>query len=223
MGRPKGSKNKPKPRKPRTPEEISATNRANKVNNLRLKKYTPKKYVGEQDPTFDYLADIYSPRAVIDPEIKLGAVQAYMVTGDVIKASKLSGVSHQTIYDWKNKSEWWPIVLSKLRKEKQDELDAKFTELIHKALDRVEDRIINGDEVITKDGDSRRKLMGGRDLTTSLAILYDKRALVRGDPTSMSGKVDITSQLDSLKQEFAAMAREELEKSLVKDITPKEV
>lgn len=216
MPRPLGSKNKTQK------ERLAEISRKNGRKTPKIKRTPnpklPKKYLPKEDPTYDYLADIYSTHAKIAPEIKLQALHAYLMTGTLIGAEKLSGISHQTLSEWKNKSEWWPIVLAKLKKEKQEELDAKFTQLIDKALDQVEDRILNGDEAISRDGEKIRKRMSGRDLTTSLAIIYDKRAMVRGDPTSISGKADIKGQLDDLRTEFARMAREELNKTVIKDI-----
>lgn len=170
----------------------------------------------------DLLADIYSPRANIPPEIKLAAVNAYMLTGTTRGAERLSGVSHQTISEWKNKSQWWTPVLAKVKKDKQEELDARITKILDKALGKFEERLELGDEVITKDGDRAHKQMGGRDVATSFAILYDKRAMLRGDPTSISAKADQKTLLEDLKSEFAAMAKEALDGTVVKDVTPKD-
>lgn len=152
------------------------------------------------------LNELYAPNGKYTPEEKLYAVVCYMVEGNSIKASKRCGVPPDTIRWWKNESSWWNDAMREARRQYQDMLDARLTSIIHKATDEFEDRLINGDEVITKGGGLAKKKMGGRDVATSMAILYDKRALLRGDPTSNPGKGS-SNQLDALAQKFEAFAR----------------
>ena len=154
----------------------------------------------------DMLADIYDPRARIAPEVKIHAAACFMMTGTVNGAERLSGIDHRTISDWKNNSEWWPTVLQKVRKEKQDELDAKLTALIHTSTDALEDRLENGVEVLTKDG-FKKQSMSARDIINAISTLYDKRAMLRGDPTSITQKTTSSDVLNELKATFAEAGR----------------
>ena len=165
----------------------------------------------------DMLADIYDPRAMIAPEMKIQAAACFMMTGTVNGAERLSGIDHRTISDWKNNSEWWPTVLQKVRKEKQDELDAKLTSLIHLSTDALEDRLANGEEVITKDG-FQLKQLNARDIINSISTLYDKRAMLRGDPTSISRQTTSSDVVNDLRQEFAKIAERAAEKKLATKI-----
>lgn len=206
-------------RKPLTKEERSEINRKNalKANKLPRNKVHPKADPLPDIPNneYDMLADIYSPKARYEPEIKIAAVAAFVATGTVRGTARATGLSKQCISEWKNKSQWWPGVYQKIKKDKQEELDARLTTLIHKAFDEMEDRLINGDEVITKDGDKERKKISARDLSMVGGIMYDKRAMLRGDPTSISAKASPQEILSSLKEELTAIAKAELNKTVV--------
>ena len=186
-------------------------------------KYHESAYEKSEPMVIDYAvedmyADIYDPRAKIAPELKIHAAAAFFATGTVDGASRLTGLNHQTISEWKNKSEWWDPVLSKLKKEKNDELDATVTDLIHKTTTELNDRIING-EVQMHQGvpTGHLKPMTGRDLAATLNTLYDKRTMMRGEPTSISGKADQSTIIDSLKEQFEKMAKAHLSAKVVSE------
>jgi hypothetical protein len=89
----------------------------------------------------------------------------------------------------------------------QDQLDAELTGIISKATSEIVDRLENGDEVLDKNGNTRRKKLSSRDLTMVLAILFDKRALIRGDPTSRTEKITSEATLDKMITKFEDLAR----------------
>ena len=64
--------------------------------------------------------------------------------------------------------------------------------------------------------------MSGEELAWVMGISYDKRALLRGDPTSRTEKVDTQQQMADLRKEFGAMAREHLDSTVIKNITREE-
>lgn len=165
----------------------------------------------------DLHADIYDPRAKIAPELKIHAAYCFMEFGTVTAASKACGISHQLLSEWKSKALWWTPVLMKIRKAKQDELDSMFTGMITKTATQLLDRIEHGEEVVTKDGIVLKQLTG-RDLASILNTLYDKRSMLRGDPTSISAKTTSQDVLQDLRKEFAAIAEGVLEKKVVHEI-----
>ena len=165
--------------------------------------------------THDMMADIYSPRAKVAPELKIQTVSCYFLTGNVRATSKMTGLNHQLISTWKNHALWWSPVLAKIRKEKNDELDARLTELIHSSTEELKDRLVNGDTVLDKRGDLIRKPMSGRDVSHALNTLYDKRTMLRGDPTTITAKIDHNKLLDELRDEFKQMAESAYNKKVV--------
>jgi hypothetical protein len=82
----------------------------------------------------------------------------------------------------------WVDILDQAKRERQAELDAKFTKIIHKATDEIMDRLDNGDEVLTKNGEIRRKRIAGREAAWIVGVITDKRAVIRGLPTNITTK-----------------------------------
>jgi len=207
------------PKDSRSPEERAEQNR---INGAKATKKNKQLVYPESDPypietsLADLEADIYDPRAKVDPELKIHAAMSFLMTGTVKDTARITGLDHRLISEWKNKSQWWPTVLEKLRKEKQDELDAKMTDVIHKGIVAIKDRIDNGEEVITKDGIVKRQL-GGRDLSTILSSLFDKRAALRGDPSNITRRENASDIMGSLREEFSKIAEDALDKKVVSD------
>ena len=170
----------------------------------------------------DMYADIYDARAKVAPELKIQAVVCYMLTGTTKGVARMTGISHQTISEWKNKSQWWPLVLMKVKKDKQEELDAEITVLLHNSTAQLKDRLENGDEILMKDGggasasvESFQKKLSGRDIANIINTLYDKRAMLRGDPTSISAKATSGDVLEELKSTFEKIAKTAYEQKVI--------
>ncbi len=197
--------------------DIARANGAAPKPELVYQKAPVQKYV--EPNSFD-ISELYSSRARYSAEQKLQAVTAYVMTGTVRGATHLTGLKHQLISDWKNNSTWWPEAYAQTKKMKQEEADGVMTSIIHLAANETLDRILHGDEIVTKDGDVVRRKMGGKELATTMAITFDKRALIRGEPTSRSEKVDTASTMEHLKEEFAKMAKDALTSTVI-DVTPK--
>lgn len=153
------------------------------------------------------LKDLYAANGSYTPEEKIEAVMAYMVTGTSRKASKICNIPEGTIRWWKSQAMWWEDVMRECRKKKQDELDAAFTNVIHIAVEALEDRVRNGNTVLTKDGGRVQVPMQGKEIAVSLAVIFDKRQLLRGDPTQKVERVTEKDRLDNLQRKFEEIAR----------------
>lgn len=136
------------------------------------------------------------------PQDKLRAALAYLISGNSIDASKNCGIPDKTIRDWTRET-WWADYIAEARKEKNDELDAAFTSIMHKAVGEVQDRIENGDEVLEpKTGTKHRRKVSARDATLIAAVLTDKRAILRGEPTRISKTVSEKDRLKDLAKDL---------------------
>lgn len=184
--------------------------KAQTVTKTELKEVLP----GKQDGLDIELRDLYAANGKYTPEQKIETVMAYMVTGTSRKASKLCNVPENTIRWWKSQSSWWQEVMAECRRKKQDELDATFSRIIELGTDGVEDRLINGNTVIDKDGNQYQVPMSGKDIGWILGVIFDKRQLLRGDPTSRVEKVTEQGRLDRLMEHFETMARKVNEKDI---------
>ena len=140
---------------------------------------------------------------------KLYAMCAWLVFGNNSKASQHSGIPAGTISGFK-KQEWWNTILDEIRKDKQGELDIALTGVIHKAADVMADRLENGDMKPLKNKDGEFQYVShpvtARDAAQVAALMSDRRALMRGDPTS---RIERSTQdtLNDLSEQFKKFAK----------------
>ena len=91
-----------------------------------------------------------------------------------------------------------------IRYEHQRKLDAKMTTLLEKALTQLEDRLDNGD-VNPKTGE--RIPISGAQIASITGTIYDKRALVRGEPTSRVERTSVDQKLNKLAERFEEIGK----------------
>ena len=140
---------------------------------------------------------------VYTPEDKVQCCTLYFMQGSFKKVSKDTGIKWTTVAEWARNSTWWDEVTNKLRREKQDELDAMMTNFLHEAQHQALDRVREGDFKMTSSGELKRVPMSGRDLALTSAAFFDKRALIRGDATSISRRKDPLGDIASKLEQFA--------------------
>jgi hypothetical protein len=142
------------------------------------------------------------------PEIKIQAAVNYMIVGSFDKAGKMMGITGSTIANWAKNSEWWPAVTAQIRKERGDELDVCLTGVIHDGVATVADRLTGGDILFDKKtGEFYRQPIKGRDAAVITSIMFEKRALLRGDPTSRIEKISTEERLSKIQKEFKKFSK----------------
>jgi len=144
------------------------------------------------------------------------AIGAFVVLGNFKAAGRHTGIPNRTILDW-SKRDWWLKEIAIVRAEKSEELDAQVSNSISKALKSVDNRLEQGDAYILKDGGIGYKPVSARDSATVFGIMYDKRALMRNMPTSITQSTD-SAKLLKLQESFEALANKkikEIEASVV--------
>ena len=126
-------------------------------------------------------------RGKYHPEQKVGIVTSWVTGASLKEAARHFDVPFATVRDWKYQSAWWMDTVDKVRKDHNEDLDTYMTGVMDKATKAVVDRIEYGDyKYDTKTGDTVRVPMAGRDLAVVTAIYTEKRALLRGEATSIS-------------------------------------
>ncbi len=134
-------------------------------------------------------------------DLRIAACAAYMVEGDSKRVSRLTGVPARTIRDW-TKQEWWNEIMEELRARYQELLDAKLTAIMDMAVSAVLNRLENGDEVLDRDsGTVTRRMVSAKEAAIIFAVFFDKRAMLRGQPTRRVESVN----LDTLRAQFSAV------------------
>ncbi len=107
----------------------------------------------------------------------------YESGGDVPLAAAMCGLTVKEAYELVRKPGMQEVA-GMVRSLENMTLDAGLTRTLNKALDKLQDRIDNGDVKINiSTGQVFRQPMSGKDTAIAMAILYDKRQLLRQLPT----------------------------------------
>jgi hypothetical protein len=153
------------------------------------------------------LASLYHPLSKYTPEQKMRVVAEMLIWEDSLKVEKLTGVNAATIRWWKTQAVWWPAAVDHCRRNKNDELDAVMTRVMHKAMSNVEDIIENGEDVVTKTGQIVKKMPGLQHQVMAAAILQDKREGLRAAP-GVKDKKNSDEVLEKLLKGFEDLSQE---------------
>ena len=152
----------------------------------------------------DYPSNKYSK-----PE-RLNCVYQYIMSGNLSEVGRRLEIPKKQLETWK-KQPWWDLAKNKCLEEHRDFLDTTFSDCIKEAIKEIKDRIVNGDEVLSvRTGEIHRKKMSGKDLAVTSSILFDKRQLLRNQPTSIGTKN--AADLKALAENFDKMADRPAEK-----------
>lgn len=151
------------------------------------------------------LQDMYHPRNRYTPEEITAWMMQYTTTGYISAASKFTGIDPEVAKKWKQEAVWFDDLYNKCRQEKQKELDGILTRIVHQSTTAIEDRIENGDYKVKRDGTLHRVPMSGKDIAVTMAVLFDKRALIRGDVTTIQGRKH--DDMKSLEAKFTEIAK----------------
>ncbi len=139
---------------------------------------------------------------------RIQAVAAYLIHGNVSKASKTTGISKTTIRDWR-KTEWWGPLSDEVRAEKEHEFQAGFTRIVESAIGQVEDRLKLGDVKLVKTRDGHEQVrvpVSAKDAIVIGGIGYDKLRLSLNLPTSIRGTSD--KDLETLARKFERIGKQ---------------
>ncbi len=137
---------------------------------------------------------------------KIEAVTAWMSTGSIPLASATIGVPIETIRTWR-RMPWWKEIEQQIKDEDNQELDAKFSKIVRKTLDVIEDRIDNGNfQLDPKTGRVVRVPVNLRDTHRVMTDLVDKRKVIRNEPTTTNSVDGVNDRLVKLASQFAEFA-----------------
>lgn len=149
----------------------------------------------------DRLPELFEVQSEFTPEQKVQTAAVWLMTGSAKEASLVTGINHGTIRDWTTRKSWWPVAVELARKLLESKLDGQLDRLLRKDLEELQDRLENGDEVVTKTGEVIKKKVGARDCAIIADILYNKRAALRGQPGNITERRDATTLLDLIRKE----------------------
>jgi transposase-like protein len=137
-------------------------------------------------------------------EDKARAVAAVGAVGNVIKAAALIGIPENTIRYWM-KQEWWEEEMRRCERSDTDELKSTYTRIAKRAANLLEDRLENGDAVVTKDGALVQRPIPGKELAIIAAVATDKRKQAMETPATIALQSS-TERLSQLVENFIRYA-----------------
>lgn len=141
-----------------------------------------------------------------DLDSKMRAAVGYAVTGTFKGAEEYSEVPARTIRDWLD-SEWFQALLAEARQSLQDELDGRWTGLIHKITDQMLERLNKGDPKVLRDGTIAYVPVSFKDLGFIQSMVTDKRTLLRGQVAKIPQEKGSTeSKLQKIKDALSGQA-----------------
>jgi len=137
-----------------------------------------------------------------DMSWQLRAVQLFSQTGNLAQVAR---ELEMTIYELQKltRTSWWMEELALLRREEMALTNVTLTRLLDKTLVALEDRLDNGDAVLTLQGKEMVPL-DAKTLIRIADVVFDKRQLVRNLPTVIDGD---SSKLASLAEKLARLGQ----------------
>jgi hypothetical protein len=149
---------------------------------------------------------------------KLEAVTTYLALGNLNETSKVINVPLPTLSKWKQ-SAWWKELVDDIQSGDNQKADNKMSKVIDRALDIIVERLEQGDyQYDQKTGKLVKVPLKARDLERISSGLFDKRQLLRKQPTNI--KADTLTQTDRLLQlaeQFAKFAGQKVEEKVINE------
>ena len=130
-------------------------------------------------------------------EDKYRAAAAVVASGSVEGASRQTGIPASTIRDW-GKDEEFKKFGQEIRAEYGDEIKSNLAQIVKEGTDQIRDRIKDGDYILDKNGELKRRPMSGRDLTITAGVAFDKLRVLEGQPTQIIRQEDGLSMVRKL-------------------------
>jgi hypothetical protein len=178
------------------------------------------KYIPSEDYEEDPLVLCTERTSIYTPDQKRTLVASYLACGNLKKAANIAGMEWNDAKQFKKQAAWFPELVKEIKKSKQEELDAKMTEIIHLGINALFDRVLNGDSIMNhRTGEVILRPIAALDLAKVVSILFDKRALIRGDPTTRSERVTTEATLKMIMERMESVAKNlNTEKTISSDV-----
>ena len=144
---------------------------------------------------------------MLPPGQRREAVAIYLQTGSQELTAQHFGVTRQAVAQWSVKP-WFAELVDELKEGIDAEQKALARQLIRNGQIAALERLENGDEVLTKDGQVVRLKMRGRDAAVIGAIWLDKLRLMEGRAT----RITAPEAMSGVLEQFQKMAEQYREK-----------
>lgn len=138
---------------------------------------------------------------------RIRAAATYAMVGNAAEAARITGLPSDRIRRWKTEP-WWHQVIERIRSEKDDELDVKFTKIIDKTVDIINDRLEKGDTVYdARNQTFVQKPVAAKETAVITSIFMDKRTLLRDKQSKHQESEAVMDRIKKLADEFDKLTR----------------
>jgi len=120
-------------------------------------------------------------------------------------SSRLTGIPYATVNTWRSK-EWYAQAIELIRSQLDEQLDGKMTHVLNKGINKLEERLEQGDPVVNRNGEVTYKPVSAKDSAIISSIFFDKRNLLRNKPTSITSNQSTDERLQHLADKFREIA-----------------
>lgn len=145
---------------------------------------------------------------------RVEVVTTYLILGKSSLVEAATGVPQGTIRRWKMEP-WWADLVAQIQTEDTQELDAKLSNRVNKALDIVSDRLDNGDFMFNpRTGEFTRRPVSLKDTWKATKEMVDLRTNLRKAKPIEADQEAVGDILKSLAKEFGEMAKKKVKETL---------
>lgn len=136
-------------------------------------------------------------------ETKVYAVEVFLETKNLREVVRRVGCSMETLRIWQN-SDWWDKTANEINAAKKAGVTTKLGFIIDKAMDKVIDRLENGEEVLNnKTGQLVRKPVSMKDANAVLKDAIDRQIKIEKEFTEATIQQSVPEILKNIALEFA--------------------
>lgn len=153
-------------------------------------------------------------RGSYTPAQKVAAAQGWLVSGSMADAAMVAGLDVITVRKWKYSAPWWNEVVRRLKVHQQDSIEAMLNTVVNKSLSHIMDRLENGDEFITKDGDKDYLKVKAKDLASIVGQMQTAKKNMTENQEINTKEINTLSMLED---KLRSIAKAELGKTIISD------
>lgn len=136
--------------------------------------------------------------------LRMQALRLFLTSGSLARVSRDLNIPMYNLQQL-SRSAWWAREIELIRREEIALETTQMTRIWNKTLEEIEDRLANGDIVTVKNKKVRREL-SAMALARLADTIFDKRQLLRGEPTAVLGG---NKKLEELAEKLTALGRKE--------------
>lgn len=157
--------------------------------------------------------------------LRLKAVTTWLALGNMTQVAVVCEIPYNTLLYWR-KQPWWAAMERDIAAGKKVARGAQLDTILDKALEVINDRLVNGDIVLNnKTGELVRKGVSLRDVSSATSSLMQRAAVLEKLRQNEGTKQDtetIKEQLTNLALEFAKMNKPSIAGATTIEFTEKE-